>query len=146
MNENFKEIRQLMLATNKIDGVYYFFAKKLGINENKLAVLYALDDGNPHSQKQICEEWLIPKTTISTIIKELEAEGYLTLVVGSHTKEKTICLTDKGVVYVKNIMKEVYEAEQAAMEKTVEKFSSDFVTAMGYFSDCLCNEFQKRKL
>ncbi len=111
MNENFKEIRQLMLATNKIDGVYYFFAKKLGINENKLAVLYALDDGNPHSQKQICEEWLIPKTTISTIIKELEAEGYLTLVVGSHTKEKTICLTDKGVVYVKNIMKEVYEAE-----------------------------------
>ena len=104
MNENFKEIRQLMLATNKIDGVYYFFAKKLGINENKLAVL------------------------------------------GSHAKEKTICLTDKGVVYVKNIMKEVYEAEQAAMEQTVEKFSSEFVTAMGYFSNCLCNEFQKRKL
>ena len=146
MSDNYKEIRQLMLATNKIDGVYYFFAKKLGINENKLAVLYALDDGNPHSQKQICREWLIPKTTISTVIKELEGEGYLTLLSGEHTKEKIICLTDKGRRYVRNIMEAVYEAEQAAMEQTLGKFSPEFITAIGYFSDCLCNEFQKRKL
>ena len=34
------EIRRFMLAINKIDGVYYYFAKKMGINENTLAVLY----------------------------------------------------------------------------------------------------------
>lgn len=84
------EIRRFMLAINKIDGVYYYFAKKMGINENTLAVLYALDDGQPHSQKQICRQWLIPKTTISTIIKELIDIGYVNLVPEAHKRKNDL--------------------------------------------------------
>ena len=76
MDNAFEAIRQLMTAFNKIDGSYYFCAKSLGVKENTLAVLYALDDGLPHSQKQLSEEWLIPRTTVNTIVKELEKEGY----------------------------------------------------------------------
>ncbi len=139
------EIRRFMLAINKIDGVYYYFAKKMGINENTLAVLYALDDGQPHSQKQICRQWLIPKTTISTIIKELIDIGYVNLVPGKHTKEKTICLTENGQNYVNKILSIVYEAEQQAMERTQREFSPEFVEAMEHFSDYLCEEFEKRE-
>ena len=50
MYENFAEIRRLMLATNRIDGAYYLLSRKLGVKENILALLYALDDEKPHSQ------------------------------------------------------------------------------------------------
>lgn len=47
MYENFAEIRRLMLATNRIDGAYYLLSRKLGVKENILALLYALDDEKP---------------------------------------------------------------------------------------------------
>lgn len=72
-------VRRLALVTNRMDGAYYLYARQHGVNENALTLLYALDDGEPHSQKQVCEEWLMPKTTVNTIVRQLEAEGYLTL-------------------------------------------------------------------
>ena len=77
MNPCREEIRSIMLSTNKIDGVYYLLSRRMGLKANTLALLYALDDGKVHSQKQICEEWLIPKTTLNTIVRECVAEGYI---------------------------------------------------------------------
>lgn len=144
MNKNYEKIRQLMLANTRIDGAYYLFSRKLGIKENILTLLYALDDGEPHTQKQICEDWLIPKTTINTNIKELADAGYLRLYPGEGTREKTIGLTNKGKAYTEKIMQRVYEAEQAAIDKTLASFSAEFVEAMDFFAHCLCEEFQKR--
>ncbi len=142
--ENVESIRRLMLATNKIDGAYYFFSKKLGIKANTLALLYALDDGRPHSQKQISEDWLIPKTPINTNIRELTEAGYVRLFPEEGTREKTIGLTDSGKLYADDILKTVYESEQAAIAKALERFSPEFRDAMAYFSDCLRDEFRKR--
>ena len=61
-----------MLSLTRIAEIYYRWGRKVGIKENLLALLYALSDGGHYTQKQICEEWLIPKTTINTLIKELE--------------------------------------------------------------------------
>ena len=88
---------------------------------------------------------MIPKTTISTIIKELIDIGYVNLVPGKHTKEKTICLKENGQNYVNKILSIVYEAEQQAMERTQREFSPEFVEAMEHFSDYLCEEFEKRE-
>lgn len=138
-------IRRLMTATNKIDGAYYFLARKLNIKENTLALLYALDDGKAHSQKQIADEWLIPKTTINTIVKELTDAGYLELLPGEHTREKTLKLTDKGKEYTKKILTAVYESETMALKAAIDKFGNQFVEAFDFFADSLCNEFKNRK-
>lgn len=138
-------IRRLMTATNKIDGAYYFLARKLNIKENTLALLYALDDGKAHSQKQISDEWLIPKTTINTTVKELTDAGYLELLPGEHTREKTIKLTESGKIYTNKILKTVYEAENQALTETINKFGTEFVEAFDFFADSLCNEFKKKK-
>lgn len=58
------------VCCNKIDGLYYLAARRLGVKENALSLLYTLDNGPPCSQKQLAEELLIPKTTINTIVKE----------------------------------------------------------------------------
>ena len=144
MEKTLAEIRRLMLATTKIDGAYYLFSRRLGIKENVLVLLYALDDGKPHSQKQICEDWLVPKTTINTNVKELVRAGYVMLYPGAGTREKIIGLTDAGKAYTEQIMRRVYEAEQAAMKRTLQQFSPQFVDAIDFFADCLHNEFQQR--
>ena len=135
MEKTLAEIRRLMLATTKIDGAYYLFSRRLGIKETVLVLLYALDDGKPHSQKQICEDWLVPKTTINTNVKELVRAGYVMLYPGAGTREKIIGLTDAGKAYTEQIMRRVYEAEQAAMKRTLQQFSPQFVDAIDFFAD-----------
>lgn len=144
MNETFAEIRRLMLATNRIDGAYYLLSRKLRVKENILALLYALDDEETHSQKRICEDWLFPKTTINTIIRELVQAGYVTLCREENGREKRIALTQAGKDYASKMLKGVYQAEQAAMEKTLQRFSPQFVDALDYFADCICRELDHR--
>lgn len=129
-----EEIRRIMISVNMIDGIYTMGAHKIGIKYNTLALLYALDDGEPHSQKEICEHWLIPKTTINTIVKECISAGYVVLEPVSRTKEKAIRLTDKGKEFAKSILNQFYEVERRAMEKTLAGFSREFVQAVEQFA------------
>lgn len=144
METNLERIRRIMLATTRMDGAYYFFAKTLGLKENTLLLLYALNDGKPHSQKEICTDWQIPKTTVSTVVKELKHRGYVTLSSREGSREKNILLTAEGIAYSEKIMESVYEAERIAMESTLDKYSPEFVDAIDYFSHCIKDEIQKR--
>ena len=40
-------------------------------------------------------------------------------------------------------MEKLYEAEETAMEKTLKQFSPEFVKAMEYFADGICDEFDR---
>ena len=88
MQKDFQNIRRLTLAATKNDGAYYYFARRLHINENTLTLLYALGDGQAHSQKQVCDDWLLPKTTVSTNVRELREAGYLELEPIENTRER----------------------------------------------------------
>lgn len=143
MKDHQEEIRILGQAQNRIDGLYYRAAKKLGIKDNTLALLYALDDGQPHSQKQICEEWLIPKTTINTIVKELAGQGYLTLLIEEHTREKTISLTPKGRKYAADILQRLYQMEQEAVHLTLLRHGPDFIRAYADFAQNMKESFDR---
>lgn len=143
MEDYREQLRLLTAAMNRVDGLYYQAARKLGIKDNTLALLYALDDGNFHSQKQICEEWLIPKTTINTIVRELEGQGYLVLEVEEHTREKTIRLTPEGKVYAGKVLKKVYEMEEWAMRDMKENHSPNFARDFIDFADCLKSSFDR---
>jgi DNA-binding MarR family transcriptional regulator len=127
-------IRKLMIAVNVIDGAYELIGKQIGVKENTLALFYALDDGLPHSQKEICEEWLIPKTTLNTIVKECVSAEYIVLHSNPHRKEKDICLTSLGQEYARKALKQVYELEEASMDETLKEFSLDFVRALENFA------------
>ena len=139
-------IERINNAINKMDGAYYFCGKKLGIKENTLTLFYALKDGAPHTQKQICEEWLIPKTTINTTVKELLQEGLIALLPIEHSKEKTIRLTANGQQYVRHTLKDINQAEEQALHQTVQKFSPQFIEALEFFANNLCEEFARRNL
>ena len=133
--------RRLILAATRMDGAYYYFARRSGVPENLLALFYALSDGRPHSQKEICEDWLIPKTTINTVVKEQVAAGHLTLRAGEG-REKIICLTDAGRAYAEKAISALCAAERAAAEQVVARHGADFVAAVEDFTEALWREYE----
>ena len=141
MDATVEQIRRLMRQMNQMDGAYYYFSRKLGYKENLLYLLYALDDGCAHSQVEICRDWLIPKTTVNTNVKELVAAGYATL--EGSGREKVIALTSKGRDYAEKLLGKLYDAEYAAMAQTLERFSAAFVDALGCYAGILCQELEK---
>ncbi len=146
MKDYRSEIRRLTIAMNKMDGLYYKAARKLGVKDNVLLLLYALDDGETHTQKQICDQWLISKTTLNTVVKECADNGYVSLVHNDHSKEKLIILTEKGHKYTKVLMEKIYAAEDKAMSHILSLFNNDFITAIEKFSECLQNTFANEEL
>ena len=134
-------IDRFYAATNKIDGLYYVAARRLGVNENTLVVFYSLADGVPRSQKQLSQELLIPKTTINTVVQEQIRAGHVQLVRGTHSKEKEIVLTAQGRDYARQLLRPLYAAEQQAMEQTLEQFSPEFLQAVEALTEHLQQAF-----
>lgn len=138
--------RRLTLAIFKINGIENSIDQKVAIGSAELCLMYALDDGQPHSQKQISEQWEISKTTLNTIVKRWEQEGLLILnKVPGKRREMEICLTESGQIRAKSALESVYFAENAAMRETVEKYSNLFVEALEYYAEALKKAAESQK-
>lgn len=140
MERNRENVRKLMIAVNRIDGLYYLVSRHAGAKYNTFTLMYALSDGEKHSQKQICDDWFIPRTTLNTIVKECAEKGYLTLT-AMKNKEKEIVLTEAGKAYAESLLSEIMDAEMTAMEKTDEVCSDKFVADFEFFTEQLQKSF-----
>lgn len=133
---NISEMNErLNIAVNRINGAYYLWGRRHGLQENRLTVLYALGDGRAHTQTQICREWLIPKTTVNTIVKKLQEEGIVTA--DGSEKNKILTLTPYGEQYVKSALGMLYSAETAAMEHILNKYGDVFISAQEEYAEVL---------
>ncbi len=113
---------------------------------SELCLMYALDDGLPHSQKQIAEEWGLPRTTLNTIVKRWEQEGLLKLnKITGKRREMAICLTEKGLEKVRETLRQDYDAQDAALALTVKKYSDVFVEALEFYGAALKSAYKKRR-
>lgn len=125
MREN---IRRFAKASCALDGIYWYIAKKSGIKENLFWLLYALDDDEQHTQKQICEDWQFPKTTINTLIKECEAAGYVELTpIPGKKRELAISLTEAGKVYARSALRLIDEIEDLAIAEALKQCAPTFI-------------------
>lgn len=126
--------RRLIAASSAADGAYYRWARRSGVTFCTLDLLYALDDGVPRSQKQVCEEWGLPKTTLNTVVKACREAGYLTLeTMPGQPRERWLRLTEAGMAYTREVLEDLYAAENTAMGEAVERFGPAFVEAAAFF-------------
>lgn len=103
-----------MIAIEQLDQAYYKVLRTLGIKENAFVLFYAIADGKPYSQKRLCDEWAVPRTTLNTIVQEYVEKGYIRLVSTGH-KEKEIVLTDAGKAFADEILTPIFAAEERAI-------------------------------
>ena len=137
-------IRQFMMAISKLEKTYEAKSSKFGSQSSEFWLMYTLDDGQPHSQKQICDEWGFPKTTLNSVIKKCETAGYLTLLpIPGKRREMEICLTENGKAYAKQLLDYFYQAENRAMEETLKRYPVEFIDAIRYYNKCLEAEFDR---
>ena len=135
-------IRQFIISINKLEKTYEARSSKFGSQSSEFWLMYTLDDGQPHSQKQICDEWGFPKTTINSTIKKCETAGYLTLLpIPGKRREMQICLTEDGKTHARQLLDLFYQAENRAMEETLKRYPAEFVDAITYYNKCLSAEF-----
>ena len=106
-------------ALYHVDSFYDEFAKQSNVSSALLWVLYALNDGNSHTQIEISNDWELPKTTVNTVIKEIQQNGYVELIpIKGKRREMSIVLTESGKNYADSILSDLYKKE-AEVYKTL---------------------------
>ncbi|MBR0404433.1 MAG: winged helix-turn-helix transcriptional regulator [Eggerthellaceae bacterium] len=141
MRENRRKLIQLMRALNRIDDQYYRVQRELGLKESLFVLLYMCADGEERSQKAICDEWCIPRTTLNTTVKEQEAAGRVELVPCGN-KQKLVKLTESGYAYAEELLGPLLDAEERAgafiddgLVEGLERFGGQLEREFGEMGD-----------
>lgn len=136
--------RRLTLAVFNIDRSYSVNEKKRRKSRAEMNLMYALGDGNPHSQTELSHDWLVPKSTVNTVVKRWEKAGYAVQIpVPGKQREMQIALTQEGREYVSRYNDPISRAEVKALQETIDCYSDGFIDALEYFSKALREAFQE---
>lgn len=125
----------------RIDGLYDQWAKRTGETGNTLAFFYALESGRPYTQKQLSEEFLIPKQTLNSIVKDCVAKGYIRLTPSPENhREKLLCLTEAGQEYIDRFLAPLLAIEQYAVGQMEQACGDAVMKGLEIF----CNAFRQQ--
>jgi len=118
-------------ALYHVDSFYDEFAKQSNISSALLWVMYALNDGKSHTQIEISNDWKLPKTTVNTVIKEIQKDGYVELVpIKGKRREMSIVLTESGKKFADDVLSELYKKE-AEVFKSLSTEEQGIVATLG---------------
>lgn len=128
----------------RIDSHYTNFAKQENVKANLLWIMYALSDNKSHTQKAICEEWDLPLTTINTIVKDLENQGFVKLIkVDGKRREMNIALTDEGKKFSDKLLKGLFDLEKQVFEN-ITKDADDIISKLTMLEKEIKETFDKK--
>lgn len=127
--------KELNVAFNRVRGAYALWAKENQVGYHEMVILYTLQEGSCHTQRQICEQYLLPKQTINNVISSLQAKGFLELVADTpDRREKRLELTASGRQYTAQLLMPLRQIEeQMLLQMNVEKLQemADMVLQYG---------------
>ncbi len=132
-----QQMDRIAVHLGKINKLYHECAKLHGMSYNTMMVLGALRHFQRCTQKQIVEEWGMPKQSVNTIIKKLHDKQHIEFLQGTNRKEKIITLTAKGKAFTDETLQPILAMEERVLErigeencrqleKTTEKFATFF--------------------
>ena len=145
MEKNIALMRKLMYAIYSANETYLIKQKPFPhLSDAELCLMYILDDDELYSQKEISQTQCMAPTTVNTIIKKWEQNGIITQVpIEGKRREKKLVLTEEGKIFVKSHLRFIYEAEEKAICKTLQKYSPEFIDALEYYGECLKAAFEE---
>lgn len=138
MRDDREKLIRLMRALNRINGQYELLRRSLEIKESLFVLLYACAGGERRSQKEICDEWHIPRSTLNTVVVQQVCAGNVVLVPRGN-KEKDVCLTEQGRRLAEQKLGSMLDAEDRiaahciddTLLEGVERFARDVESAFG---------------
>ena len=138
MRDNREKLIRLMRSLNRIDGQYELLRRTLELKESLFVLLYACVDGERRSQKEICDEWHIPRSTLNTVVVEQVCAGNVVLIPRGN-KEKDVCLTQKGRQLAEQKLGSLLDAEERIaadciddlLLESIERFADEMEDGFG---------------
>lgn len=74
-----EQLKRYYSAWRATNAIYEDWAKKYGLSYYELLVLLSLREGKePCTQKQICEQWTLPKQTVHSILRNFLEREWVT--------------------------------------------------------------------
>lgn len=135
-----EKLREHIRFNKELDDVYHSIAKRLGLSDSALDILYAIHIvGEGHKQTELAEYCWSSRTTIHSSIKKMEQDGLLR-VDRSAPRETKVFLTPKGRTLVDEEVARVMEAEVRAFKASDPFFQTFGLATAGSFVKCLREE------
>lgn len=111
-------IKDLNKTLSKIDGLYHKWSLQNGSNSCIEQTLYAIYMESEMTQKEICENYQLPRQTVNNTIKWLEHNGYVQLMPLENDKRwKKIALTDSGSEYIERELSQLIELDSNIVKR-----------------------------
>lgn len=116
--ETYEFMKTMGERANRVNQIYSAWAKKQGVSYNVLSVLYTAYKNEKCSQKYICEQWCLPKQTVSTTCMDLIARGIIVQAQSVEDKRASyISLTEKGLNFAAPIVGELLHLERRVLDR-----------------------------
>ena len=131
---------------SEIDSAVNQWIKKLGLSYNHFAVLYSLanaPDGQC-TQKQIGDEWYLPKQTVFNICKEYKEKGWIEFEISPNDKrEKIMRLTADGKAQAEPVLQATQSISEQAFSEFGKKKTMQLFALMCEFSEVFQKHIDK---
>ena len=143
-----KHLSKKMLELNEImketDDLYRNLAKKFKMSDCMICILYILrEDDRSVTQSDICNMMYMPKQTVNSSLKKMEAEGYIELLNINDKRSKQVCLTEKGVDLANNTVDIIISKENNALSKMDKEEQALFINLFKKYKDLLKESFME---
>ena len=143
-----KHLSKKMLELNEImketDDLYRNLAKKFKMSDCMIWILYILrEDDRSVTQSDICNMRYMPKQTVNSSLKKMEAEGYIELLNINDKRSKQVCLTEKGVDLANNTVDIIISKENNALSKMDKEEQALFINLFKKYKDLLKESFME---
>lgn len=143
MNNWDKSIKAITSAVDRTDYLYEKWAKKLGVNNYVSRIMYMLYLSEVNRQKEMVENYSMPKQTVNTVITELQKKGYIILIPDENDKRsKIIKLTQEGINYANKIVTPLLDCEIRVLKKMGTQRVEMLIDTMNQYADLLETEMK----
>lgn len=117
--------------------------KKLGVNNYVSRIMYMLYLSGVNRQKEMVENYGMPKQTVNTVITELQKKGYIILIPDENDKRsKIIKLTQEGINYANKIVTPLLDCEIRVLKKMGTQRVEMLIDTMNQYADLLETEMK----
>ncbi len=130
-----EQMEAITICNCRITVLYGEWARAHGMSYHTMIVLDAIRTLGSCTQKQIVEEWMIPKQTVNTVVRDLHNKGYITFSTGRNQKEKLISFTRQGEEQAVQILGETMELEERILKRIGAARCQIILDSMKQFAD-----------
>ncbi|MCI6007042.1 MAG: MarR family winged helix-turn-helix transcriptional regulator [Ruminococcus sp.] len=137
------DARQFCNTWQNISMIYEDYARTIGIPYTSLYILNLITLMDNCTQKIICEQTLLPRQTVNTVVTGFYKNNLVELQeLPEDRRTKIIHLTQKGKEYAGKIIPHIRKAEKRAMERLSEDQRKALLQGMAVYCDAFRDEMR----